>query len=79
MVLPTAPSSVRCGLNVDLDRIPMHGPFKLFIANVSYDANEEMVASMFQGLDVRGPGAAPSPICLLCFHTSEPGVFEAMN
>ncbi|XP_043225162.1 eukaryotic translation initiation factor 4B-like isoform X7 [Amphibalanus amphitrite] len=53
VVLPTAPSSVRCGLNVDLDRVPMTGPFKLFIANVSYDANEEMVASMFQGLDVR--------------------------
>ena len=52
VVLPTAPSSVRGGLNVDLDRIPVNGPFKVFIANVSYDANESMVANMFQGLEV---------------------------
>ena len=52
VVLPTAPSSVRGGLNVNLDRIPVDGPFKIFIANVSYDASESMVASMFQGLDV---------------------------
>ncbi|XP_037077877.1 eukaryotic translation initiation factor 4B-like isoform X6 [Pollicipes pollicipes] len=52
VVLPTAPSSVRGGMSVDLDRIPVNGPYKVFLANVSYDADEDMISAMFQGLDV---------------------------
>lgn len=49
--LPTAPKSVRQS-ELDLENIPKRGPFKAFLGNISFEADETMIRNFFKDLKV---------------------------
>lgn len=51
MVLPTAPRA-SLGPNISDDRIPKHPPFTAYIANLSYEIEDEDVYKFFGNLNV---------------------------
>ena len=41
--------------------LPEFPPFKVFVANIPYEIDEEVVAHFFRGLNVRPPARPPAP------------------
>nr|CAB3241784.1 eukaryotic translation initiation factor 4B [Phallusia mammillata] len=51
ITLPTAPRAAR-SVSVDASRIPENGPYKAFVGNLPYEANDDMLHEFFKGLDI---------------------------
>lgn len=49
--LPTAPKSVRQS-EIDLELIPKKAPFKAFLGNISFEADEEKIRAFFRDLKI---------------------------
>lgn len=52
--LPTAPKATR-EPTINLEKVPTQPPFTAFVGNLSYDVNEESLASFFNTLKVSMP------------------------
>lgn len=51
VILPTAPKALRSN-DVDTSKVPSAPPYKAYIGNIPYDADEEALQYFFSGLNV---------------------------
>lgn len=49
--LPTAPKSVRQS-EIDMELIPKRPPFKAYLSNISFEADEDKIKNFFRDLKV---------------------------
>lgn len=54
VILPTAPKASRSN-DIDTSRVPNAPPYKAYIGNIPYDADENALREFFSGLKVNVP------------------------